>query len=231
MQAASALAANPEPSDAETQPLAAAQDQAEIDPAVEDFVSKVYIHGLPSAEARRFGSDAVPTLIALLNNESYRAYWPNVTTMLGYVGGDDAAAALINFVLEDRPQSQNRSVVVAKQAAVYSLGYMSNLARSDIAYSFLSEAASPAWWLERDIPWARTLASTRGGQAAVLAAVAMSALPLSGRPSATERLEELRSAVDAPDMEQFREVIGPVLDEAILKSRQIQSEGLQLRER
>ena len=94
---------------------------------------------------------------------------------------------------------------------------------------FLSEAASPAWWLERDILWAETLASTSGGQATALAAVAISALPLSGRQSATERLEDLRNVVATPDMAQFREVIGPVLDDSILKSRQIQSEGLQLR--
>ena len=130
------LAASPEPSDAETHAPAGAQGQAEIDPAVEDFVSKVYIHSIPFAEARRFGSDAVPTLIELLNNESYRDYWPNVTTMLGYLGGDDAASALIDFILEEHPQSQNRSVAVAKQAGVYSLGYISNLARSDIAYDF-----------------------------------------------------------------------------------------------
>jgi len=91
---------------------AASADQAEDSDVmdIQDFVSQVFIEGVNIAEASKYASSVVPTLLEMLGDPEQEATWANVVVVLGIIGDESAVNALIEFIDGDVEGSMSRSV-------------------------------------------------------------------------------------------------------------------------
>jgi HEAT repeat protein len=147
-------------------------------------VRKTYIHGIPYAEARALGPQAVPTLVRILSDPDQEMHWANAAVVLGLVGGDEAVAPLISFIRRGADRLSDIGYK-AKTSAVIALGYAANGSSQPVALQFLSDGLGPGGW--RALNW-----YPPGGDTALrddaLAEASILGLALSGRPEAVAPL-------------------------------------------
>jgi len=83
--------------------MAAGQARAEqgpVDPRT--LVTRPAIHGIPYSEARAYGRQAIPALLAMLRDTSLEEYWDKIIYVLGCIGDPAATAPLMDFLKSQR---------------------------------------------------------------------------------------------------------------------------------
>ena len=185
---------------------------------VQSFVRQVFIHGVPYEEARRFGREAVPVLLAMLQDPSEQAHWANIVVVLGMIGDPSAVEPMITFI-----QSAGGEQDRARSSAVMSLGYIVNSSGDARALNYLIEGATPSTWAQRSV---RGLAPSQANDAArnnQLSKYAILGLAVSGRPEAADALRQLQSG---PRVQGLAPGADDLVDSAIIENQRIQSDGI-----
>lgn len=152
---------------------------------IRDFVTRLYIHGVPYEEARAYGPEAIPELEAMLRDESLEAYWRNVVGVLGYVGDPAAVNILKNFLSELNGEISDDAFGAALVAA-QAFGHLA--AQDNEALQLLYALA------DERVPERMALDFTRGryrdaALREVMGRVAIMGLGISGRAEALAYLE------------------------------------------
>lgn len=189
--------------------------------SVEEFVRRIYYHGLPYQAATRYDSSAVPTLVNMLSDERDQPYWPNIVALLGIVG-DDAAVDTLESFIEADGELVSYERYRAASTAVVAFGYLANRARSDRAIDYLAGGLSPDSWDDR-VQWTSPYHETNAARNVELAQLSIIGLALSGRESGLAALRNLQAGPpDSPVMA----AAGGLLAEAIEAHGEIGEKGL-----
>jgi len=163
-----------------------------LDPAT--FVTQLYIHGLPYAEARRFPPSAVPTLIAMLDEPANAPYFSNIVQTVGIIGDGSGTSPLIAFL--ERPGAVSQPEFQGRLATLLALGHLARQG-DDAALAYLDAGCSPSEWAERGVSF--TFGQYAGDSLNVLLAK-MSVNGLAGSGRGRQRLVQLRDAPESADV-------------------------------
>lgn len=164
---------------------------------VEAVVRRHYPSGLPYADIKRFGPDALPRLRAMLGNSAEREYWPNTVGAIGIIDGPGASDVLIDYIDASWDRVLQPDSYRAALTAVVALGYVAN-AGDTRAMGFIAEAA------RRSSEPAQHTDSLRLSRS-IIGVQAILALGLSGRPEARPVLEEIMRGGDVATRERAAE--------------------------
>jgi len=172
---------------------ATAVKSSENNVKLQDFVSQVFIEGLPYEEAIAYGPAAVPELIASLRDPRQEAKWPNAAVMLAMIGGPAAFDAVTAFIKDPGPGELTPHRNWARENAVMALGYYANTPSGKRALTYLRESLTPNIWKQRGVRGAigsrspaKSGAETEGDEGDIvddmLTQYALIGLALSGTP-------------------------------------------------
>lgn len=193
---------------------------------VRDFVHQVFIEGVPYAEAAKYGSNDVPTLLAMLNDPQEKAHWSNIAATLGIIGDDRAVDPLIN-VLEGNGGMDSREDFATRSSALMSLGYLINKSKNEKALAYLKGHMTPEGWRASKMVTAGALQAGQDARSQQLSTLAILGLALSGDPSAKEALQSLQQGMRAGDPSAFAQQMDNTVTEALKAHEIIAKEGLQ----
>jgi hypothetical protein len=184
--------------------------------SVREFVSRHYIHGMPYDQAQSYGKQAIPELLAMLQDQSVQQYWPNIVMTLGYIGDASAAGPLIKFMESSYGElslEKFRTILRVFQA----LGHMSQSGNPELL-KVLREYTSLNSWRVKNLRFSYN--QYKGAALSeVLARQAIVGLGISGRVEANARLKELTRARDT------RKDWSDNLAEAIMLNDRVNREG------
>lgn len=198
-------------------------------PDIRDFVRRVFIHGVPFAEASRYGADAVPTLLSMLQDPREARFWGNIAVVLGMIGDAQVVDPLIAF-LEARATTAARQPAGqyrARTSALMALGYLVNRTGDGRALAYLQAGTEPQAWESRAAP-----AGMAPFQASIaerntdFARHAILGLALSGRPEAAETLQSLQQPATTESGRAFRAQVGDLVSEALTEHQRVSGQGL-----
>ncbi|TDI46679.1 MAG: hypothetical protein E2P02_04635 [Acidobacteria bacterium] len=189
--------------------------------SVEEFVRRIYYHGLPFEAATRYDGLAVPTLVDMLSDERDEPYWANIVALLGIVGDDATVDTLESFIGADE-EPVSPEWYRAASTAVVAFGYLANRAGSDRAIDYLAGGLSPDNWNDR-VQWTSPFHETNADRNVELAQLSIIGLALSGRESGLAALRDLQAG--PPDSE-IMAAAGGLLAEAIEAHGEIGEKGL-----
>lgn len=212
---------------ANSRALAAGQMQAmgEATMNVQEFVHQVFIEGVPYAGVAQYGSDDVPTLLAMLNEPQEKAHWSNIVVTLGIIGDDRAVDPLINF-LDGNGEMASRDDFAARSSALMSLGYLINKSKNEKALAYLKGHMTPKGWRGSKMVTAGTLQASQDARSQQLSTLAILGLALSGDPLAKEALESLQKGMRTGEPTAFARQMDSTVTEALKAHEIIAKEGL-----
>ena len=192
---------------------------------VEEFVRQIFIHGVPFEEASRYGPDAVPRLLKMLNDPAEEAWWPNIVVVLGMIGEPSVVDPMISFI-EEEGDELSREHYVAKTSALMSLGYVVNRTGDRRALDYLKRSINPDTWQDMDVGQAPFQASATE-RSFDFSKHAILGLALSGHPEAEEALRSLVQApADTESGRAFQAQVDDLVSEALAEHGRIAREGL-----
>lgn len=191
--------------------FASAQNRPPERAEIVAFVSNTYVHGVPEAEARALGRDAVPTLLELLKRPPTDDALPNVVQTLGYIGDARARQPLIEF-LETSKGEVNDATFDALLAVPLAIGHLaSNGDQGSLIY--LLSWTAPNALTSSNLQW--TAGAYTGKKLSLLIAkLAVNGLGVTGLDEAHEQLVALRAMASAS-------VLRENIDEAIEHNRDV----------
>ncbi len=192
---------------------------------VQEFVHQVFIEGVPYAEAAKYGSDDVPTLLAMLNEPQEKAHWSNIAVTLGIIGDDRAVDPLINF-LEGNGETASREDFAARSSALMSLGYLINTSKNAKALAYLKGHMTPKGWRGSKMVTVGALQASQDARSQQLSTLAILGLALSGDPLAKEALESLQKGMRTEAPSAFARQTDSMVTEALKAHEIIAKEGL-----
>ena len=167
---------------------------------IREFVRRIYPDSMPIEAAMQYGPEDIPVLLEMLVDEEERASWPMVASVLGIVGDDRAAEALIDFITKERRGWLRSDMNRAIGSALVALGYLVNQSGDPAALRFLSRASAPGFWEhQQGLRWQSAIARTRGERSRRMAGFAVMGLGLSGDPAAWTALEQRWQVLDRRD--------------------------------
>lgn len=170
---------------------------------IKDFVFAIHTEGISYDTASQYsGEDDLKTLHDLLGEEQYAQYWPNVTRVIGIVGGDSDVGKLISFVqgTDGTFDSSSTAVLRGRASAVSSLGYLARK-ENPSALIYLIDGVEPRVWPRR-APWLEAH-EHKDWAATILSTSAVQGLAFSGKSE--EASETLRGLLnDASTDESIR---------------------------
>lgn len=185
---------------------------------VRDFVQQTFIHGVPYEEASRYGSSAVPTLLAMLRDPAEEQYWPNIVVVLGMIGDEQAVEPLISFIQSFiQPSGQD------ERADVAWLHHQQD-GQSE-ALNYLRESVRPETWTERFVAGIAPFQASMAERNNDLSTHAILGLALSGRPEAAEILRSLQQPTGTDAQGAFQAQVSDLVSEALKENQKISSEG------
>lgn len=119
----------------------------ENDEAIESFINKIYIHGVPLERARAYTATDVKSIVAMLDDQSKMDIWPNILLLMGVAGGADnfAEKFLIGFIQQKYPATTQESYSGTLNALL-ALGYLVRRTSSESALQFLEASSEPDGW-------------------------------------------------------------------------------------
>ncbi len=161
-----------------------------FDEEVRDFVTPIYAEGVSYEMARALGPRAEPILLQLLDRPDMRASRSNIVVTLGILGSPAAVQRIIT-VLEADAGALAADEVQTRMDAVVALGYAANVAADATAINYLLAGADLAYWTPPRIKWTLPGGGVPAGR---LRARAISALGLSGKDNAHQRLLQLQKS-------------------------------------
>jgi hypothetical protein len=169
---------------------------------IKALVTRWSVSGIPYADAKAVGPQAIPELAKMLKDPELEAHWTKVVWVLGCIGDSAATAALTDFL--ERPQGEVS--VDTFRAALAVLPSLGHLARGGDAAAFqtlkgYASVGSP-WPTRR--PMVAGLGFSYGrykgdALAEVLGRMAVQGLGIAGTPEALAVLESMNTGKLRPD--------------------------------
>jgi len=175
---------------ATAQPESAQPQQMDI----RSFVHETYIEGMPYDAANAYGSDAVTTLLEMLNDPDEAPYRANIAVALCIIGDERAVEPVISLIEEPVAGELSAQDYRAKAGTVMALGYLVNKSANDQALQYLLRSVDPDSWSERGIQWKGPFQPTLLERNVDLSSQAILGLALSGRPEASVALSSIPEA-------------------------------------
>lgn len=194
--------------------------------AIKDFVRLTFIHGVQYEEATKYGSDAVPTLLAMLADPAEEQQWPNIVVVLGMLGDERAVDPLIAFVGKGAEGVLSEAHYRAKTSAVMSMGYLINKTGNRKALTYLKESVETSVWTKRETAWTSPFHPAASERNLRLSKMAILGLALSGHPEARETLRSLQQPATTAAAREFQAQVGDLVSEALNAHEAIAKEGL-----
>lgn len=185
-------------------------------------MTSTFFHGVPYAQANRYGPREVPKLTAMLSDPQHRAYWANIAWVLGIIGDKNAEKALMAFLEHPREGELDSQTLHALMAALQALGFRAHNS-STAAFRYLAEGTSPTAWQSRALKWTFP-GWPEGDRELLMAKLSINALGLAGNPEARRHLSDLQERLPAkgPDVWRF---VGPNVTEALELCTKIERSG------
>jgi hypothetical protein len=152
------------------------------------FVTSIYAHGLPYADAHAYGPDAVPALVAMLNDRSLEAYWANIVVTLGFIEDASAVQPLMDFMKRQTgPISPDAfRAILSVLPAVGQIAYRGDPTALQIITDFVDPGSYRSYGI--DFVYSRYHDDAIGE---VLGRANIMALGVSGRPEALALLKQM----------------------------------------
>ncbi|MDN5211635.1 hypothetical protein QQ020_06225 [Fulvivirgaceae bacterium BMA12] len=194
--------------------------------AIDDFVKRRFIRGVPYEEASKYGPKHVPGLLLMLSDSSNIAYWPNIVVTLGIIGDERAVTPIINLIKQDQTGTLSQELYNTKTSAIMALGYLVNKTGNQEALNFLKECLKPHAWDESQPNWNSPYQKAKSDRNMQLSSMAILGLTLSGHPEAIEALKSLKTPKDSEEEKVFQSQVSNMLDQAIGDCEEISEKGL-----
>lgn len=191
---------------------------------VQEFVRRIYVHGLPYAEASSYGKENVPVLLRMLNDPSEAPYWANVVALLCIIGDADVFDPLSEFFR----RGDGRLTIEqyrAKRSVLMSLGYLINRTKSEKALDFLRRGLDPAAW-NALVRWRTPYHPGVQDTNLRLTELSIIGLALAGTPESGRALQTVRSELIPKLSAEGKSSVQSLLDEALKTHARVMSEGL-----
>lgn len=180
--------------------------------AVEKFLQKRFVEGVPLIEARALGNRAVPALVSLLDVVGREDDHKHVVTALGVVGGASARHALISYV-ENTSGEIRLDRFEALLNIPIALGRLASRGNTG-ALTYLLSHSEPDDW--KTIGWKSGAAA--GLEELYMARAVVNGLGISGRSEALEELLRIRDRDDR---------LQECVEENIILNRLVAKQGLE----
>jgi hypothetical protein len=103
---------------------------------IKTFVTRTPIDGIPYAQARAQGSQAIPALLTMLRDRSMEEYWDKIIYVLGCIGDQAATGPLLDFL----KSQQGEITVQAFRATLAVLPALGHIARGGDTAAFTAIA-------------------------------------------------------------------------------------------
>ena len=172
--------------------VAAAGESGAPPEDVRDFVRQYFVHGTPFDQASRYGPEAVPVLLEMLDDPAEVEWWPNIVTVLGMIGEPTVFEPLKAFLEEPTEGTLTRPHYQAKANVPLALGYLVNQSGNEAALDYLIEGADPGFWQGQVMGRASFQASTAERNEDMAQRFVLG-LALTGKPRALQALQALES--------------------------------------
>ena len=152
------------------------------------FVTSTYAHGLPYADAHAYGPEAVPQLVAMLNDRSLEADWAKIVVTLGFIEDASAVQPLMQFMKgQTGPISSDAfRAILSVLPAVGQIAYRGDATALQIITDFVDPGAYRSYGI--DFVYSRYHDDAIGE---VLGRADIMALGVSGRPEALALLKQM----------------------------------------
>ncbi len=177
------------------------QEQEVAAVSVIDFVSSVYMEGLPVEVALGFDPEDAMTLMPLLANDEQRRYWTNAVITVGAAGDTRMVDSLVSF-LERGEGIIDELERQAKTAVPLGLALLAQRTESPRAMQYLLSSVFPRAWADRGLSWST-------GEPAVLyqdlAEHSILSLGVTGVEGARVVLEQLAGGVEGTRLAEVAE--------------------------
>jgi hypothetical protein len=195
--------------------------------AIEVFVTQAYIHGVPFDRASRYDFSVFPTLLELLNDPHYEAYWSNIVTTLGMIGDERAVDLLIAFIQRGDQDVLSPEKYTAKTSAIMSLGYIINKTGNQKALEYLRTGINPETWSNRRITGIASFQKNMVERNRDFSEASILGLALSGHPEAEQALKSSQQIPETDIDRNFQEQKNNLITEALKEHRRISQMGLE----
>lgn len=156
---------------------------------VRTFVRRLYVDGMPYADASRFTQNDLPALAAILANPEDKPFWANAVGVMGAIGGAQASEMLVQFVQTNEDRNVDAETYRAGLSAMIGLGYAANKGDGR-ALTFLSTRARQLVAVSPPVADTLKLDAFSLNQTAVLG------LSLTAKPQAEQLLQGLPDNFD-----------------------------------
>jgi len=181
--------------------------------SIREFVFAGYVHGVPYAEAKAYGPEAIPVLAEILSDQEKKEHWTKAVGVLGYIGDPEAVDVLTAF-LSTLQGEVSIHVFRSVLSVPPTLGHLAQ--HDDRSLEMLIRLAEGNTLEE--LPLNITFQRYEGESLSeVLGRLAIQGLGISGRPEALVYLEGRRGDI-RPDWVDN-------IEEAIALNRRVQNEG------
>ena len=206
-----------------------ASREAEL-PPIEEFARRVYPDSFPAESISRYDSSAVPVLVEMLRDEDEMASWPFAAAIVGMIGEERDAEALIDFIERPRGSYLSRAEYAGIRSATLALGYLVATTRSAKALDYLWAGSDPQHWESvRSMQWTSRLGRTAARRNFDLARYAVMGLGLSGDDLAMAMLETRLSQWGAGEIastDSRRTEMMSAIDQSMQDHQKIRARGL-----
>jgi hypothetical protein len=183
----------------------AAADERRTD--VKTRLTRMYVHGIPYADAKSVGAQAIPELVSMLEDPAREEHWTKVVWVLGCIGDPSATGPLVDFLKRQKGEVS----VDAFRAALAVLPALGHLARAGDAGALeaLTSYTEPEARKGAGAGLSFSYGRYRGASLAeVLGRTAIQGLGIAGTPETLAVLESMdRSDLRADWQDNVREAV------------------------
>lgn len=153
------------------------------------FVTSTYAHGLPYVDAHAYGSDAVPSLVAMLADRSIESHWAKIVVTLGFIEDPSAVQPLMDFMKAQKGEisSDVFRAILSVLPAIGQIAYRGDPTALQIVTAFVDPGAYRSYGI--DFVYSRYHDDAIGE---VLQRADIMALGVSGRPEALDLLKQMQ---------------------------------------
>jgi HEAT repeat protein len=181
----------------------AAADERRTD--VKTLLTRLYVHGIPYAEAKAVGAQAIPELVSMLEDPAMEEHWTKVVWVLGCIGDPSATGPLVDFLKRQKGEVS----ADAFRAALAVLPALGHLVRAGDAgaLEMLTSYTQPE--ARREAGLSFSYGRYQGSSLAeVLGRTAIQGLGIAGTPETLAVLESMdRSDLRADWQDNVREAV------------------------
>ena len=192
---------------------------------LEEYLDRIYLHGIPFAHVAVFGPEHVPRLQGILVDPSQQKIWGNAAVALAAIATPEAIDAVTRFIFAGSGRL-SADAYQAKRAAMMALGYTSQQAlrhaspeRRQAVLAQLRAGLAPDYW-QRQLNWRGPGGESAAQTALSLSETAFAGLALSG---AAEAVPWIAEAAREP---RLAEGVVPIARKALQELQKVRAQGL-----